>query len=45
MASGDVKAVVWHFFVSPVTNRGGPSKPLQELLENNGIKVVIHNGV
>ncbi|QWK81309.1 hemagglutinin repeat-containing protein [Ochrobactrum sp. BTU1] len=45
MAVSDVEAVVWHFFVSPVTNRGGPSKQLQKLLESNGIKVEIHNGI
>ncbi len=36
-----VKEVVWNFFVSPVTGKGGPSAPLLQALENAGIKVII----
>lgn len=42
LATKDVNEVVWHFFVSPATNKGGPSKPLLKILEANGIKVEIH---
>jgi RHS repeat-associated protein len=34
--------VVWEFFVSSVTNKGGPSKPLLDELKRNGIQVIIH---
>ena len=42
MKTGDVKGAVWHFFTSPVTGKGGPSKPLRDMLSNNGIGIVIH---
>ena len=37
-----VKDVVWDFFVSPVTGKGGPSGPLAAALKAANIKVVIH---
>ncbi len=37
-----VAGVTWHFFTSPVTGRGGPSKPLEELLRKSGIKIERH---
>ena len=32
----------WHFFESPVTGLRGPSQPLLNALQQNGINVVIH---
>ena len=32
-----------HFFKSPTTNQGGPSKPLQEFLSENNITSHVHN--
>ena len=40
--SGQVNSVEWHFFVSNVTGKGGPSGPLLEALLNAGIKVIFH---
>ena len=37
-----VKGATWHFFKSPVTGLGGPSKSLLNTLQRAGIKVVIH---
>jgi len=37
-----VKGATWHFFESPVTGLGGPSKSLLNALQRPGIKVVIH---
>ena len=42
MQSGQVNSVEWHFFISNITGRGGPSAPLLEALLNAGIKVVFH---
>ena len=40
--SGQVDGAVWHFFRSPVTGEIGPSAPLYQLLDQNGIGIVIH---
>ncbi len=40
--SGDIKGAEWHFFTSSVTGKGGPSKPLQKMLQSNGIKYTRH---
>jgi len=39
---GSVQSVNWHFFQSPVTGLGGPSQPLRNALQQNGITVIIH---
>ena len=36
------QGVNWHFFQSPVTGLGGPSQPLLNALQQNGINVIIH---
>ena len=41
-ADGDIGGAVWHFFRSPVTGEIGPSGPLYQLLDQNGIGIVIH---
>ena len=38
----NVDGATWHFFESPVTGKGGPSKPLMDELKKNDIKVEIH---
>lgn len=38
----EVKGVVWHFFRKEKDGKIGPSKPLREYLEKQGIIVVIH---
>ncbi|MEF3301615.1 hypothetical protein [Paenibacillus sp. GYB003] len=40
--STEVKGVVWHFFRKEKDGKVGPSKPLRQYLENQGIIVVIH---
>ena len=40
--SGEVSSVTWHFYQSPVTGLGGPSQPLQGLLEFHGFTVTLH---
>lgn len=40
--AGRVQGVDWHFFQSPVTGLGGPSQPLLNALQQNGINVIIH---
>lgn len=40
--AGKVDAVNWHFFQSPVTGLGGPSQPLLNALQKNGINAIIH---
>jgi filamentous hemagglutinin len=40
--SGTFDAVNWHFFESPVTGLDGPSQPLLNSLQQNGINVIIH---
>ncbi len=42
MRTGAVNGVVWHFFRKSKDGLIGPSKPLKQLLESNGIVVVIH---
>ena len=42
LQQGTVNAVEWHFFISQVTGKGGPSTPLLEALLEAGIKVVFH---
>ena len=37
-----VKAVEWHFYVSQITGKGGPSGPLLQALLEAGIKVIFH---
>ena len=39
---GTFQSVNWHFFQSPVTGLGGPSQPLLNALQQNGINVIIH---
>jgi len=39
---GTLQGVNWHFFQSPVTGLGGPSQPLLNALQQNGINVIIH---
>ncbi len=43
MKKEGVDGATWHFFQSPVTGKGGPSKPLMKELEDNNIKVEIHD--
>ncbi len=40
--SGQIQGSTWHFFQSPVTGVGGPSQPLLNTLQQNGINVIIH---
>lgn len=40
--SGQINGSTWHFFQSPVTGVGGPSQPLLNTLQQNGINVIIH---
>lgn len=42
MKSKDIKSSTWHFFQSPITRKLGPSKPLFNELQKNGIKVKMH---
>jgi RHS repeat-associated protein len=42
LETGRVKAVEWHFYVSQVTGKGGPSGPLLEALLEAGITVIFH---
>jgi hypothetical protein len=42
MATGQIKAAVWHFFTSPVTGQGGASAGLTQALQKAGIQIVIH---
>lgn len=37
-----ISGATWHFYQSPVTGKGGPSKPLMDELKKNDIKVEIH---
>lgn len=37
-----IQGATWHFFMSPVTGKVGPSKALFDMLTANGIGVVIH---
>ncbi|KAF0181133.1 MAG: RHS repeat-associated core domain protein [Limisphaerales bacterium] len=40
--SGQIQGAAWHFFQSPVTGAGGPSRPLFNMLQHSGIDVFIH---
>jgi hypothetical protein len=42
LSTGQVKKVVWHFFKSAATGKGGPSGPLRDELIKNGIEVIVH---
>lgn len=42
MKNGDVTAVVWEFFRSDITGRGGATQQLLDFLTQNGIQYVIH---
>ena len=42
LQSGTFDIVEWHFYVSKVTGKGGPSKQLQEVLLSNGISIVLN---
>jgi RHS repeat-associated protein len=42
MQTQQVGGVNWHFFNSPVTGLGGPSQPLLNSLQQNGINVILH---
>jgi RHS repeat-associated protein len=39
---GEVDAVIWHFWTSPVTGKGGPTGPLKAFLENHRIVIMMH---
>lgn len=40
--NGDIDGVQWHFLASGVSNKVGPTKPLLDFLEENGISYTIH---
>ena len=42
LKTGRVKAVEWHFYLSQVTSKGGPSAPLLKELLEKGFKVIYH---
>ena len=42
LQNGIVTSVEWHFYVSQISNSGGPSAPLLEALVNAGFKVFFH---
>lgn len=42
MQTKQIQGATWNFFVSPVTGAGGPSQPLLQMLQQNGINVIIH---
>lgn len=42
LQEGRVKVVEWHFYVSQITGKGGPSAPLLEELLRRGFKVIFH---
>ena len=42
LAKGEVKQVIWHFFISPITGKGGASQQLLQKLIDAGIKYIIH---
>lgn len=42
MLTNQVKSVEWHFYVSAVTGKGGPSGPLLKALLEAGIEVIFH---
>jgi hypothetical protein len=42
LAKRDIEAVVWNFFKSPVTGKGGPSAPLIDALNKAGFNYIIH---
>jgi len=42
LQQGTVKAVEWHFYVSQITGKGGPSAQLIQELQRNGFKIIFH---
>jgi len=40
--NASVKAIEWHFYISQLTGKGGPSDPLLQELFRAGIKVIFH---
>ena len=42
LQNGIVSSVEWHFYVSQVSNSGGPSAPLLEALVDAGFKIIFH---
>ena len=40
--TGQVGDYTWHFFISPVTGKGGASGPLRDALKSGGINYVEH---
>jgi hypothetical protein len=42
LKNGYVKSVEWHFYVSKITGKGGPSGPLLKELLKKGFKVIYH---
>ncbi|HTE53483.1 MAG TPA: FG-GAP-like repeat-containing protein [Kofleriaceae bacterium] len=42
VSTGQVKEAVWHFFTSPQTGLVGPTGPLEKLLNEKGIKILIN---
>lgn len=40
--NGYIKSVEWHFYVSQITSKGGPSAPLLEELLKHGFKIIYH---
>ena len=41
--SGQVQGAIWNFYKSPVTGKIGPSDPLGEALNSNGIPYILHH--
>ncbi len=42
LITGRIETCTWHFYRSPVTGKIGPSAPLRKSLEQNNIKIEIH---
>jgi RHS repeat-associated protein len=42
LQQGKVNVVEWHFYISQVTGKGGPTGPLLKALLDAGIKVIFH---
>ena len=42
LRTGAVRKVVWHFFVSEHTGKGGPNESLLNLLKEAGIEIMFH---
>jgi filamentous hemagglutinin len=42
LESGQIRAIEWHFFPSPITGLIGPSQALEQYLTSVGIRIVLH---